>query len=142
MQEMPNIFAPVRNPPRRRKRQAQRLPPAPPPPPPPPAALVLVSATYDVGIPSVRLTFDRAIDIGAFNGTTVVVDDAADSGNAYQGTGGAFHVGANALEIFLVDPTPATGTGTTLSTGAGNGIVAVDDGGTWAGVLGLALPFP
>jgi hypothetical protein len=101
-----------------------------------------VSATYDVSTPSVRLTFDRAINIGGFNGTTLVVDDAADSGNQYQGTGGAFFAGANGVEIFLVDLSPATGAGTTVTVTAGNGIVAVDDGGTWAGVTELPLPFP
>ena len=50
-----------------------RVKPAAPNTPPPPAALVLVAATYDVGIPSVTLTFDRAINIGAFNGTSLVV---------------------------------------------------------------------
>ena len=115
--------------------------PPPPPPPPPPVALTLVSATYDVGIPSVRLTFDRAISLAGFNGTAVVVDDAADSGNQYQGTGGAFLVTPTTVEIFLVDPTPATGTGTTLTVTAANGIVAVDDGGTWAGAEDLSLPF-
>jgi hypothetical protein len=104
-------------------------------------ALTLVSATYDLGIPSVRLTFDRAISLAGFNGSAVVVDDAADSGNQYQGTGGAFLVGPASVEIFLVDPAPASGTGTTLTVTAANGIVAMDDGGTWAGVAELALPF-
>jgi hypothetical protein len=103
---------------------------------------VLVSASYDVSTPSVRLTFDRAINIGGFNGTTLVVDDAADSGNQYQGTGGASFAGPMAIDVFLVDPTPATGTGTTLTVTAGNGIIAVDDGGAWPGVADLQLPFP
>jgi hypothetical protein len=102
--------------------------------------LVLVAATYDVGT-SVRLTFDRAINTAGFNGATVVVDDQADSGNQYQGTGGAILAGPNAMDIFLVDPTAPTGTGTTLTVTAGNGIVAVSDGGTWAGVIALPLPF-
>src|SRR5690242_18740085 len=110
--------------------------------PTPPAALVLVSAVYDSGIPKVTLTFDRAIDLAGFDGTAVVVDDEADTFNAYQGTGGAFPIGANGVAIFLVDPTPPTGPGTTLTVTAGNGIVAVDDGGTWAGVVSLTLPFP
>ena len=117
-------------------------PPPPPPPPPPPAALTLVGATYDVGIPSVRLTFDRAISLAGFNGSAVVVDDAADSGNRYEGTGGAFLAGPTAVEIFLADPTPASGSGTRLSVSAASGIVAVNDGGTWAGVADLSLPFP
>src|SRR5690242_615724 len=105
------------------------------PTPPPPAALVLVSAVYDSGIPKVRLTFDRAINLGGYDGTAVVVDDEADTFNAYQGTGGAFPVGANAVDIFLVDPTVPTGPGTTLTATAANGIVAVDDGGQWAGCV-------
>jgi hypothetical protein len=135
-------FIPARPRVRRKRRKVLTAGPPPPPPPPPPVTLVLVSASYDVGTTSVRLTFDCAIDIAAFNGATLVVDDAADSGNAYAGTGGALLAGANAVDIFLVDPTPPSGPGTTLTVTAGNGIVAVDDGGTWAGVTGLALPFP
>jgi hypothetical protein len=102
---------------------------------------VLVSASYDVGT-SVRLTFDRAINIAGLNGLAFTVDDAADSGNAYSGGGGGVMAGANAVDIFLVDPTPPSGAGTTLTATAANGIVAVDDGGVWAGVVGMALPFP
>ena len=122
---------------RRRKRRAVVSQPT-----PPPAALVLVSAVYDSGIPKVRLTFDRAINLGGYDGTAVVVDDEADTFNAYQGTGGAFPIGANAVDIFLVDPTVPTGPGTTLTATAANGIVAVDDGGAWAGCVSLTLPFP
>jgi hypothetical protein len=56
-------------------------------------------------------------------------------------SGGAFLVTPTTVEIFLVDPTAAAGTATTLSVAAGNGIVATDDGGTWAGVADLPLPF-
>jgi hypothetical protein len=57
-------------------------------------------------------------------------------------SGGAFLVTPTTVEIFLVDPTPASGTGTTLAVTAASGIVAIDDGGTWTGVAGLPLPFP
>jgi hypothetical protein len=141
---VPPILLRVRRRPRRRTRGegGQPSPPS-PPPPPPPAVLVLVSATYDVSTPSVRLTFDRAISLAGFDGAAVVVDDAADSGNQYQGTGGAFLVTPQSVEIFLVDPATATGTGTTLTVTAANGIVAsVPPAGTWPGVLDLPLPFP
>ena len=92
--------------------------------------------------PSLRLTFDRAISLAGFQGSAVVVDDAADSGSLYQGTGGAFLVNGTTVEIFLVDPTPASGAGTTVTATAANGIVAVNDGGTWAGVTGVTLPYP
>ena len=102
---------------------------------------MLVSATYDVGT-SVRLTFDRAINIAGLNALAFSVDDAADSGNAYSGGGGAILAGAASVDVFLVDPTPPVGPGTTLSVTAANGIVASGDGGTWPGVLDLPLPFP
>ena len=123
---------------KRTRRKKQRRAPG----PTPPVALVLVSAIYDSGIPKVRLTFDRAIDLSGYDGTAVVVDDESDTFNAFQGTGGAFPIGANAVDIFLVDPTVPTGPGTTLTATAANGIVAVDDGGTWAGCISLTLPFP
>jgi len=129
-------FIPARPRIRRKRRSVAPLAP------PPPTALTLVSAVYDSGIPKVRLTFDRAINLGGYDGTAVVVDDEADTFNAYQGTGGAFPIGANAVDIFLVDPTPPSGPGTTLTATAANGIVAVDDGGAWAGCISLTLPFP
>ena len=132
------LFFPIL-PPRRPRRRTAKLPTA---GPPPPAALTLVSATYDVSTPWLRLAFDRAISLAGLDGSAIVVDDAADSGNLYQGTGGAFLVNATTVEIFLADPTPSSGSGTTLTATASNGIVATNDGGTWAGVTGLTVPYP
>ncbi|MEA2734154.1 MAG: hypothetical protein QOE14_605 [Humisphaera sp.] len=130
--------------PRRRKRDRSLktlAPYVPPAPPPPPAALVLVGAEYATAS-TVRLTFDRAIDISALNGPAVVVDDGADTGNAYRGTGYAVLVTPASAELDLVLLGPASGSGTTLSATAASGIVAVNDGGTWAGVISVALPLP
>jgi hypothetical protein len=101
----------------------------------------LVGAEYATAS-TVRLTFDRAIDISALNGPAVVVDDGADTGNAYRGTGYAVLVTPASAELDLVLLGPASGSGTTLSATAASGIVAVDDGGTWAGVISVALPLP
>ena len=134
------IIPPPQNP--RRRGKVPRKPRAASPPPPPPAALTLVSATYDPGFLTVTLVFDRAINFSGYVGTSLFVDDQLDTGWKYQGTGGASAAGPNGMTVLLVDPTPAVGEDTKLTVAAGNGIVAVDDGGTWAGVSDLILPFP
>ena len=46
------------------------------------------------------------------------------------------------IEVTLEFASDYFGPGTLLTAGAGTGIVAADDGGAWAGVAGLELPFP
>lgn len=104
-------------------------------------ALALVAASY-VANTSVRLTFDRAIDISAIVVAQISVNDADDLGLKYIGTGSATLDGPASVVVLLADNGDSTGSGTTLSAGAGNGIVAVDDGAAWAGVTGVELPFP
>jgi hypothetical protein len=106
----------------------------------PAVALTLVAATYSTGA-WVRLTFDRAVDISAINVTTVFVNDD-DSDEAYTGSGTATLVTAQQVQIPLAILHGSTGPGTKLSVSGNSGIVAVDDGGKWAGVSALALPFP
>ncbi len=105
----------------------------------PPAALVLVGATL---MPeSVVLAFDRAIDLAGLDGAVIFVDDY-ESGSLYQGTQFASLLNPTTAEIGMVIIDSSTGTQILLTAGAGNGIVAVDDGGAWAGVTDVELPFP
>src|SRR4051812_35661467 len=65
-----------------RKRRARPVAPA-SPPTPPPAALVLAAAELIVDPENnvfVRLTFDRAIDVGGLVASQVTVDDEAGAG--------------------------------------------------------------
>jgi hypothetical protein len=111
-------------------------------PPPTPAALTLVAAEYNhVDGPVVILTFGRAVEIGGLDGSQIVVDDADDSGLKFAATGAATLDDPATLRVVLNEIGDATGTGTTLTAGAGNGLVAADDGGAWAGVTDLELPF-
>jgi hypothetical protein len=105
-----------------------------------PSALVLLAASYDVGT-SVRLTFNRAIDIAAIDVSQIVVEDNNDLGFEFGGTGVATLDGAMTVVVMLMNIGDVSGAGNTLTVGAGNGIVASDDGGPWAGVMELALPF-
>jgi hypothetical protein len=123
---------------RKRRGQSKRTPPA----PPPPATLVLVEAAYDEVAQTIRLTFDRAIDVAGLVGAQITVDDGAITGTRYEAVGTATLDGPAAVVIGLLELEPSEDPGTLLSAGAGNGIVAIDDGGTWAGVTDLALPFP
>ena len=107
----------------------------------PPAALVLVAATYAEST-WVRLTFDRPIDIGGFVGAAIVVNDGDLSATRWQGIAPATLIGPASVEIQLAEIEPIGAGDVRLTASAGNGIVAVDDGGTWGGVSALSLPFP
>ena len=111
-----------------------------PTPTPPPAALTLVSASYAEG-ESVTLTFDRAVDAAGLDAPQVVVHDAAGSGFVMVGAGVASVPSPQSVVIALAPTDSAEGL-TVLDATAATGIVAVDDGGTWAGATGLELPFP
>jgi len=110
-------------------------------PPAPVGPLTLVEATYDPGV-SITLVFDRAIDVSGLDGNVINVDDGPTTGTIYEGLGPVTMVGPDAVEIGLFEVGPSESPGTTLTAGAGNGIVASMDETEWDGVSGLALPFP
>ncbi|HEV2292656.1 MAG TPA: hypothetical protein VGR35_02300 [Tepidisphaeraceae bacterium] len=129
------IFLPAKpRVPRKRRELVSSLPPT-------PAALNLVAAELDLGGPWVTLTFDRAIDVAGFVGSAIVVEDET-AGTTFQGIVPATLIGPTAVRIDLTDFDPYSGAGSFLTASAGTGIVAVDDGGMWAGVTELVLPFP
>lgn len=107
----------------------------------PVAALMLVSATCEEGS-WVRLGFDRAIDIAGLVGSQITVDDGSSTAMRYDATGTATLISPTVVQIELVSLGEWTEPGLTLNATAGTGIVAVDDGGEWAGVVALPLPFP
>jgi hypothetical protein len=51
---------------------------------------MLVSAAYDPADPSLTLVFDRAVDISAYEGTEIHVDDGSFTGNIRRARGGEF----------------------------------------------------
>ena len=104
------------------------------------APLVLVSAYYDGDAPGVHLVFDRAIDASAAVVTAFTVIDAPESIH-FVGSGEPSPQSETEVLIFLTNVGTASGLDVLLTAGAGNGIVASDDGGMWAGVVDLALPF-
>jgi hypothetical protein len=105
-------------------------------------ALTLVGATYDHTVPALTLVFDRPINVDALNGSVIIVEDAQENFFRYDGQGGAELLGPATLKLTLIPIDDAAGTGVRLSASALSGIVAADDGGTWAGVTNLTLPFP
>src|SRR5689334_511333 len=109
--------------------------------PTPPVALTLVSAHYGAG-DWLRLQFDRNISIDDVDGSQIVVDDDAETGDRYDCTGGAELIGPATVQFSLNRIGSASESGEHLIASATSGIVASDDGGTWAGVSDLALPFP
>jgi hypothetical protein len=106
-----------------------------------PAALTLVSATFDATGPRVTLTFDRAVDASGMDVGQVRVFDGATTFRNYVGQGAQTAETPQSVRVSLQE-LGATGAGNvTLTVLEENGIVAVDDGGTWEGVDELALPF-
>ena len=98
----------------------------------------LVGASLDGGV--VTLAFDRAIDVAAFDPSTIVVDDGA-SHATLGGGGEPTLVTPTTVAVEMESLAPFAGSGVTLNVGAGNGIVAVDGGMAWAGCSAVALPF-
>jgi hypothetical protein len=107
-----------------------------------PAALTLVAATYDKDAPFVDLAFDRAIDIDAMDVTQIIVDDDVFTGSRLVGFETAVLVNPTTVRVPLNPIDGAMHPDIHLTASAASGIVAVDDGGTWAGADVLALPFP
>ena len=114
----------------------------PPAPPTPPVALVLVSASFDTDDFSVVLAFDRAVDASALDAAQITLDDGVYAAGSFVGSGPATVINPTTIKVFLEEIGGPTVPDVELSATAATGIVATDDGGTWAGVTALVLPFP
>jgi hypothetical protein len=112
-------------------------------PRPAPPVLVAAELVFDpvTGDPCARLAFDRAIDVSRIAPAQVTVDDAAGAGWSYAGSGVASRPDAKTVVIALVQTGGAEGP-TVLHATAATGIVAAEDGGAWAGVASVELPYP
>jgi hypothetical protein len=109
--------------------------------PPPPAALTLVFATFDPGLLILRLGFDRAINLSGLVPGQLFVNDH-DTDTQYTGLGPGVLIDPTTADIEMQFLASMGFPDTRLVATSGNGIVAVDDGGTWPGVFDLLLPFP
>lgn len=125
--DIPQFFAT-----KRRRHYKRRLGPAPAP--------TLTAATYDPGT-SVTLTFDRAINIDALDGSGIIVDDGQILGLLYQATGAAVLLEPNQLQLGLTSVGDPTGETLHLTASPANGITAATSNKPWPGVEDLALPF-
>lgn len=137
MYSTPLDFIPRKQFPRRRRRHDVVSSP------PTPAALTLTAADASISDDKsqVTLTFDRDVDVSAMNVTAIRVGTIS-TGNLYQGDGVPSVFGGQIVEIDLVAIDTYPETNVKLFADADNGIVAVDDGGTWVGTGGTTLPFP
>ena len=107
----------------------------------PPAPLTLVFASFDPGLLILRLGFDRAINISGLNPGQLFVNDH-DTDTQYTGLGPGALIDPSTADIEMQELQAMGFPDTRLVATSGNGIVAVDDGGTWPGVFDLLLPFP
>ena len=104
---------------------------------------MLVAAELSVfGALTVRLTFDRAIDVSGIDAGQIIVQYPGGTGFEYVGEDVAGTPGPAIVDIAMVENGPAKTSQDVLSASADTGIVAVDDGGTWGGVSDAPLPFP
>jgi hypothetical protein len=110
-------------------------------PPAPPLTLVLVAASYDPDGLELFLMFDRAVDISAIDLAAFGVVDGL-NGRRLAASGVAAYTDPTQPVLLLSVIGDYLGADTLLNVSEGNGIVAVDDGGSWAGASGLVLPFP
>lgn len=123
---------------KRRRLRPKRVAPKPAPP-----ALVLVQAQYPTNFGrAIRLTFDRAINIDAIDGSQIIVKDGLGVQKIRQGNASVQLIDPQTVEIFVPAIGDYTQPNRVLEATAMTGIVAVDDGGTWAGATDLPIPFP
>jgi hypothetical protein len=93
------------------------------------------------GQPGLTLVFDRAINASAFVASQVVVSDGSINNAVYAGVVPATVEGPTRISVALAFLAAAPSAPVTLTATALTGLVAADDGGTWAGVSELGLPF-
>jgi hypothetical protein len=107
-----------------------------------PAALTLISATYDASGPRAILTFDRAVDASGADAGQLRLYDGVTTLRNYVGQNVSDQPTPQSLRIALQELGAAGAGNVSLTVLDENGIVAVDDGGTWDGVTDVVLPFP
>ncbi len=106
------------------------------------AALTLVAAVYQEAA-WVQLTFDRPIDVVGLIGSAITVDDGDLTATRWEATGPSVTmIDPATVRIELTEFDPFGGGGILLDATSASGIVAVDDGGAWAGMSDVELPFP
>ena len=104
--------------------------------------MILESATYSKDAYTLTLTFDRAVALVGFDGTQITVNDDTQLSLSFDALDGATITTPQTVVITLVEVGPSGGPGQTFNATAETGIVAADDGGTWAGAVNQGLPFP
>lgn len=107
---------------------------------PAPQPLELVAAEYDPDETTLRMTFDRAVNIAHLNGSAFTVADGIVHGYKFHILSATLD-GPTTIVATLTEFDSATKPETTLTATPANGILAADDGGTWEGVNGAGLPF-
>ncbi len=74
---------------------------------------------------------------------SVWVDDGTSQLHQWQGFATPTVIGGETVQVPMQNTgATAPGAGVLLNASGSTGIVAVDDGGTWAGVTDQTLPFP
>jgi hypothetical protein len=126
---------------RKNRKPPEQLAVTPVPPPPPGVPLVLQVAIYEQYILVLQLTFDREVDVTGLVGSAIQVSDGRYNSSLYEVSGTVEVTGPGEISCPLVRIGTAGGGEALLNVAAGNGIVAVDDGGLWPAMMGVVLPY-
>jgi len=82
------------------------------------------------------------VDVAGYDPAAITVQDGEFAAGLFVGSGPATVVNPTTIQVFLEQIGSPTVSDVELWATAGTGIVATDDGGTWAGVTAVVLPFP
>src|SRR5262245_44583444 len=107
-----------------------------------PAALTLVAATWDTEAGVLSMQFDRDISIAGINPDAIRLKDGITTMMILVPAPPLTVVGGDTFEMSVGDGEPFTDPVVLLNVAADNGIVAVNDGGLFAGCTDLPVPFP
>jgi hypothetical protein len=109
-------------------------------PPAPPVPLTLVAASYDAGAQELHMTFDHAVDSESVVAVWLFRVSDPTSAMNWSGVSAAF---PSPIEVVITMSAADAyfGSDQLLNVPMDNGVVAEDDGGTWAGCSDRTLPF-
>src|SRR5438046_2773117 len=103
---------------RHRRTPAKRKAPTRPAPP----VLALTAAAYDSGAATIELTCDRPVDLAAFNGSRVSVNDPLETNQLFLATGPIEVLSPETFKAGLNPVGDASGSDELLGASASNGI--------------------
>src|SRR5262249_16258118 len=104
--------------------------------------LLLVSVTWNTDDGVLSLEFDRAISMANLNPAGIRLNGGVTTNQVLGPYPPILVQDATKLVMSVTDVSAYAGSDVLLTVSADNGIVAIDDGGRFAGAIDLPVPFP